>query len=172
MNTVTLVATDLDGTFLNSKKEVYLKVSIMDGMSMIELKELIKERIRLNGSKPVDFSFVGLINKRLIPVVLAEAGIKNFNRPVSGLSNSEIESITRILLDWRFPIRGTKGWTSAQVTAGGINTKEINPNTMESILVKGLFFAGEILDIDGLCGGYNLQWSWSSGFTAGLNASW
>ncbi|HHT62217.1 MAG TPA: aminoacetone oxidase family FAD-binding enzyme, partial [Clostridia bacterium] len=64
-----------------------------------------------------------------------------------------------------------KGWTSAQITAGGINTEEINPLTMESALIPGLFFAGEIIDIDGMCGGYNLQWAWTSGFIAGQNAA-
>jgi predicted flavoprotein YhiN len=75
------------------------------------------------------------------------------------------------LTDWRFKVRGTKGWSSAQVTAGGIDTSEIDPNTMESKLVRGLFFAGEVMDIDGQCGGYNLQWAWSSGYVAGQNAA-
>ena len=75
------------------------------------------------------------------------------------------------MTDWRFKIRGTKGWSSSQVTAGGVDTREINQNTMESKLVKGLFFAGEIIDIDGQCGGFNLQWAWSSGFIAGQRAA-
>jgi predicted Rossmann fold flavoprotein len=81
------------------------------------------------------------------------------------------ERIVDILTDWRFKIKGTKSWPSAQVTAGGVNTEEINQNTMESKLVKGLFFAGEVIDIDGQCGGYNLQWAWSSGFIAGQSAA-
>ena len=62
-------------------------------------------------------------------------------------------------------------WNNAQVTAGGILTADINSKTMESKLCKGLYMTGEILDIDGDCGGYNLQWAWSSGYVAGVNAS-
>jgi len=75
------------------------------------------------------------------------------------------------LTDWRFPIRGTKSWPSAQVTVGGVAVGEINPETMESKLVPGLFLAGEIIDLAGRCGGYNLQWAWSSGYVAGENAA-
>ncbi len=91
---------------------------------------------------------------------------------MSGLSLAEIGNIARILTDWRFSIRGTKSWPSAQVTAGGIDTREINSDTMESKLVDGLYIAGEIMDIDGLCGGFNLQWAWTSGYIAGQNAAW
>lgn len=64
-------------------------------------------------------------------------------------------------------IIGSKDFDQAQVCSGGVDTKEVNPKTMESRLVKGLFLAGEILDVDGICGGYNLQWAWSSGILAG-----
>ncbi len=159
------------GELLNEGKEAYLKVTVMDMMSKEELKKLISKRFQTGAKKPVDFSLVGLINKRLIPVVLLEAGINDLKCPVAKLSAQEQERIIDILTDWRFKIRGTKGWQSAQVTAGGIDTGEINKNTMESKLVKGLFFAGEIIDIDGKCGGFNLQWAWSSGFIAGQNAA-
>lgn len=159
------------GELLNQGKEAYLKITIMDMMSEEEVRNLISRRFQLNPHKPVDFSFVGLLNKRVIPVILAEAGISDLKRPVACLSAQEQDRITNILTDWRYKIRGTKSWSSAQVTAGGIDTREINENTMESELVKGLFFAGEILDIDGQCGGFNLQWAWSSGYIAGQYAA-
>lgn len=159
------------GELLSQNKEPILKVVLMDEMSMDEVKELIIRRIEYAPSKTVEFSFVGLINKRLISVVLMEAGIDDLKRRVSDLSALEIEHIAVLLTDWRFKIRGTRSWPSAQVTAGGIDTREINPNTMESRLVKGLYIAGEIMDIDGMCGGYNLQWAWSSGYLAGLHAA-
>lgn len=68
-------------------------------------------------------------------------------------------------------IAGSKGFDAAQVCAGGVDTREVNPDTMESLLVSGIYFAGEVLDIDGTCGGYNLQWAWSSGYVAGLHAA-
>jgi predicted Rossmann fold flavoprotein len=159
------------GELLSQNKEPILKVVLMDEMSMDEVKELIIRRIEYAPSKTVEFSFVGLINKRLISVVLMEAGIDDLKRRVSDLSALEIEHIAKLLTDWRFKIRGTRSWPSAQITAGGIDTREINPNTMESRLVKGLYIAGEIMDIDGMCGGYNLQWAWSSGYLAGLHAA-
>lgn len=152
-------------------KEAILKISVIDTISYEELKKLLTTRFNNNPKKAVDFSMIGLINKRLIPVVLKEAGIADLKCPVANLTVKDKEKIARILTDWRFKIRGTKSWPSAQVTAGGVSTKEINPATMESKLIKGLYFAGEIIDIDGQCGGFNLQWAWSSGFVAGQNAA-
>lgn len=159
------------GELLKQGKEAQLKITMMDMMRKDELKDLLSRRFQNGPRKPVDFSLVGLLNKRLIPVVLKEAGIDDINRPAASLLNSEKQRITDILTDWRFKIRGTRGWSSAQVTAGGVDTGEIDPSTMESKLVKGLFFAGEIMDIDGQCGGFNLQWAWSSGYIAGQNAA-
>ncbi len=156
---------------LNDGKEAHLKITIVDTMSKEELRKLINKRFQIGAKKPLDFSLVGLINKRLIPVVLAEAGINDVRRPVAHLSAKEQERIVDILTDWRFRIRRTKSWSSAQVTAGGVDTKGIDQNTMESKSVKGLFFAGEMVDIDGDCGGFNLQWAWSSGFIAGQSAA-
>ncbi len=156
---------------LKSSQEAYLKITIMDMMPIEELRTFLKKRWQISSSKPLDFSLVGFINKRLIPVVLMEAGINDAGRPVASLSAKEQERIIDILTDWRFKVRGTRSWPSAQVTAGGVDTREINQDTMESKLVKGLFFAGEIIDIDGQCGGFNLQWAWSSGYIAGQNAA-
>lgn len=159
------------GQLLKEGKEAYLKITIMDMLSADELRDLISKRFETAPRKPVDFSLVGLINKRLIPVVLMEAGIKNLKLPVNELSGKQRAAIMNILQDWKFKIRGTKSWPSAQVTAGGVDTDGIDQNTMESKSIKGLFFAGEIMDIDGQCGGFNLQWAWSSGFIAGQNAA-
>lgn len=68
------------------------------------------------------------------------------------------------------PVTGTQSWKYAQVTCGGISVHEVNPENMESKIVPHLYFAGEILDVDGDCGGYNLQWAWSSGYLAGKSA--
>ena len=159
------------GELLNQKEDAYVKLDMLDTMSLDEVRAIINRRFENNPHKTVEFSLVGLINKRLIPVVLLEAGIEDLKRPVSALSTNEVERIIKILKDWRFKIRGTKSWSSAQVTAGGVATKDIDPKTMESKLVKGLYFAGEILDVDGKCGGFNLQWAWSSGFVAGSNSA-
>ena len=159
------------GQLLHANKAVSLRLTIMDMMSKEALNKLLTKRFEQGSSKTIEFSLVGLVNKRLIPVLLKEAAIGDIKRPAANLTTQEIERISTILTNWQFKITGTKGWTSAQVTAGGVATNEINQNTMESTMVKGLFFAGEILDIDGQCGGFNLQWAWSSGFVAGQNAA-
>ena len=155
---------------LQQGKEAMLKLSILD-IPEDDLKKIIDRRCNADSGKTLEFSFVGLINKRLIPVILHEAGIDNIKKPAAKVTQKERMAIVNVLTDWRFKIRGTKSWPSAQVTAGGINTDEIDENTMEAKIVPGLYLVGEILDIDGQCGGFNLQWAWSSGFAAGKNAA-
>ena len=70
-----------------------------------------------------------------------------------------------------FELTGTEGFDKAQTCAGGVSTAEIHADTMESSIVSGLYFAGEVIDVDGICGGYNLQWAWSSGYVAGTHAA-
>ena len=159
------------GELLLKNKEPIVKITIIDTMSKEELTKLIKERFKNGPRKTAEYSMIGLINKKLIPVVLREAGIQDLKTPVAELSKQDHEKIINILTDWRFKVIGTKDWSSSQVTAGGVNTKEIQQNTMESKLVKGLYFTGEIIDIDGQCGGFNLQWAWSSGVVAGRSAA-
>ena len=155
------------GELLRENKEAILKISIIDDMTQKELDGFLTKRFKNMPEKSLDFSLVGFVNKRLIPVLLKQAGIKDIKKPVRKLSDADRQRIVSILTDWRFKIRGTKSWPSAQVTAGGVDTDEVNPFTMESVFVKGLYFCGEILDIDGACGGFNLQWAWSSGYVAG-----
>jgi hypothetical protein len=148
-------------------EEPVLKVVLVRTLSHAE----IRNRFENGPDLPLDFSLVGLIHKRLIPAILKTAGIVKQNAPVSSLTPKEIDRITELLSDWRFPIIGSKGFEDAQVTAGGIDTQEINPETLESRLVHGLYFAGEIIDVDAPCGGFNLQWAWSSGHLAGFHAA-
>ena len=82
-----------------------------------------------------------------------------------------LKRLADVIRNFRVDIIGTKKFDHAQVTAGGVDTSEIVNETLESKLVQGLFFAGEMIDIDGKCGGYNLQWAWSSGYVAGLHAA-
>jgi len=159
------------GELLQAQEEVFLKIILIDSMRIGELSELLLKRMQNRPEKNVEFSLVGLINKRLIPVILKEAGISDLHCPVGNLSVKERDKIIRILTDWRFKVRGTKSWSSAQVTAGGVVTAEINQKTLASKIISDLYFAGEIIDVDGKCGGFNLQWAWSSGYLAGQNAA-
>lgn len=152
-------------------KKPWLTVDMFCDFQYGELIEILKKRMDNGCEKPLDFSFVGLINKRLIPILLKAAGIVDIHKHCKEVSEEELKNICHKLKMWKFEVIGTQSWTEAQVTAGGIDIKDVNPNTMESKLVKGLYFAGEILDIDGDCGGFNLQWAWSSGYIAGKYAS-
>jgi len=84
------------------------------------------------------------------------------------LNGNNFDKIAYRLKDWRFSVSGTRGWNEAEFTAGGIESSEIAPGTLESKLKKDLFMAGELLDVQGPRGGYNLAWAWASGFAAGL----
>jgi len=152
---------------LAEKQEIFIKVILVNLVTRAD----VEKRLSLSSSRPVDFSLVGLIHKKIIPSLLKEAGIHNHSILVSALSAKEKNKLLQLLFDWRFLVSESHGFEDAQVTAGGIDTSEINNDSMESKLVKGLYFTGEIIDIDGLCGGYNLQWAWSSGYLAGKKAS-
>ena len=108
----------------------------------------------------------GILHNRLGRVVVKEAGI-SLHAPIRQLEDWELENACRKALALEIPLTEPMGMDAAQVTAGGIVTCEFDPETMESKLVPGLYACGEVLDIDGDCGGYNLQWAWSSGRCAG-----
>jgi hypothetical protein len=159
------------GEYLKKEETVWLKLNLINTCSRDELERYLIKRFSNGPEKELVFSFVGYINKRLVPVILKEAGIEDIRKPAGLVSAGEREKISRILQDWRFQIKGTTSWPAAQVTAGGVDVSQINGDTMESNIVPKLYFAGEVIDIDGDCGGYNLQWSWSSGFVAGESAA-
>jgi len=152
---------------LNQKINPVVDVMLLDQLT----RSAIETRFNQSLDKPVDFSLIGLVNKRLISALIKEAGIQKQNTLVRDLSKSELNRLISLLFHWEFKVIGSKGFEDAQVTAGGVDINEVNPETLESKLVKGLYFTGEVLDIDGLCGGYNLQWAWSSAFVAGNHAS-
>ncbi len=156
---------------LENKRQPIIEIDMFPNYSYKELLDLINIRFSYQYDRPLDFSFVGLINKRLIPIILKESNIYNVNRICSEVSNKEIEQITKLLKCWKFKVIGSRSWMHSQVTAGGVNLKDICSNTLESKIVPNIYFAGELLDIDGDCGGFNLQWAWSSGYVAGFYVS-
>ena len=110
----------------------------------------------------------GILHNRLGRVLTATAGVRC--KDCAALSDSDVDALIKVVKSLEISLTDTLGMDSAQVTAGGILTAEFNAETMESRLVPGLFACGEVLDIDGDCGGYNLQWAWSSGRLAGESA--
>ena len=150
---------------MQENKEVMIKVCLVNGPD----KRDVAKRFSQQSSKTVEMSLIGLINKRIIHPLLKELNI-NPHHLVKDLAKNDLNQLINLLFDWRFKVIGSKDFDDAQVTAGGIMIHDINPQTLESKIVKGLYFCGEILDIDGLCGGYNLQWAWSSGYISGKYA--
>ncbi len=152
---------------LDFKKSVTLRLDLAPDMTY---KELFDHLLKRNKNIIVDEFLTGLFNKQVCKMLLKQSGLKKFGVSANTLTPLQLETIAKTAKNWEFEIIGTKSWNNAQVTIGGILTNEINSDTLESKLVKGLYFAGEIINVDGMCGGYNLQWAWSSGAVAAKSA--
>jgi predicted Rossmann fold flavoprotein len=152
---------------LEEKQKVDLLIDFLPQLNQSELLELLRTRMQRNKEKTIEQVFIGLLNNKLVYVCLNQIGIKP-EQSCNEVKQKQLQAIAKQLKEWRVPINGTNSFEQAQVSAGGVAVTEINPHTMESKLVKGLYFTGEIVDVDGTCGGYNLQWAWSSGAVAGL----
>lgn len=138
---------------LQEESKVVIKLDFFPEYSSEQLAQLLEERKNNCPYQSKNDLFIGLLPEKLMKVILKQKD------PESSLKNFIV------------PIAYVCGFDQAQVCAGGVATKEVNPNTMESLLYSNLYFAGELLDVDGPCGGYNLQWAWSSGATAGMHAA-
>ena len=142
----------------------------MDFLPELSNEELRRElERRRETSLPVSELLTGILHNRLGRVLTQSAGLTP-NASVKDLSGWEIGQAVAAVKALEVSLTEPMGMDSAQVTAGGIVTAEFDDKTMESRLIPGLYACGEVLDIDGDCGGYNLQWAWSSGRLAGLHA--
>jgi predicted Rossmann fold flavoprotein len=154
---------------LKKSQEVPLSVNLFAGRTPQYWMEQFDEWQRNSGKKHIRNLLSMHVPAALADIICGMAGsigdIKAAEFNASGREN-----ICRLLTSMPFRINGTESWDKAMVTRGGVSLKKVNPDTLESRLVRGLFFAGEVLDLDGPCGGYNLQWAFSSGFLAGKSA--
>lgn len=157
--------------YLGKSKRPFIVVDMFPEFELEILEDIIKKRIEKSQEKPLDFSFVGFLNKKIIPIILKQSGIKDIHIRCKDLKYDNIKSIVKMLKEMKLEVIGTQSWSEAQVTAGGIDVSQVNPKTLESKIVPNVYFSGEVLDIDGDCGGFNLQWAWSSGYVAGYNAA-
>ena len=137
------------------------------------LEKRIGVRSRLPGRTLEDL-LTGLLHKRVGQTVLRAAGVLPLTRPADTLTPAECHRAAALCKGWELPVLGTKGFGGAQVTAGGINARQIDPQTMGLRGFPGLFAAGEVLDVDGDCGGFNLQFAFSSAYVAAtaIAAGW
>lgn len=154
---------------LREEKEVKVKIDFLPDYSEEEFEGLWAARTLLQKSRTVEEFFTGILNKKLMQLFVKMAGLKG-TCPVEQADDKALRYVFGLCRGWQLHIMGSNPYENAQVCAGGVDTNEITDN-MESKLVPGVYFAGEIMDVDGKCGGYNLQWAWCSGAIAGYEAA-
>jgi len=150
------------------KGEFTAHLDLRPTWSLSDLTARIMARRHLPGRTLEDL-LTGLTHKRVGQTVLRVAGVLPLTRPAATLTDAEAASVAATLKDWRLTVTGTQGFGGAQVTAGGIAAAEIDPATMAVKRLPGVYAAGEVLDVDGDCGGYNLQFAWSSAYVAAMS---
>ncbi len=153
------------------KSNMAISLDFMPEYTPKEVFDILEYRRESLSHLTMEGYFTGLVNKRIGNLIARRAGIEKLSFKVSSLDRAMLWSIASLIKDYRLEITGTKGFNNAQVTAGGVLTEDFDDKTMESKIIKGLYACGEVLDIYGDCGGYNLQWAWSSGRLAGMSAA-
>jgi len=138
-----------------------LSLDLMPTLSKEKLTNLLLSRINKESQKPLTLWLQGVIHKKLIPILLEQSKCKS--RAESDLNRKEINKLVHTIKHLKLSISDTRGWEGAEVATGGINTREVNPQTLESTLVPNLYFGGEILDVDGDRGGFNFHFAWVCG---------
>jgi len=146
--------------------EVELSIDLKPGLTAQQLDARVLRDFAAYANKSVRNGMADLLPQRLIPVVLSEAGVEE-EKHVHQITKEERAAIVGTLKALKLHVAGYRPIQEAIVTRGGVSVKEINPSTMESRLVKGLYFAGEVIDVDALTGGFNLQIAFSTGYLAG-----
>ena len=142
------------------------KIDLKPALSNEALDKRILKDFEENINRNFNNSLDKLLPKKLIPVIVELSGINQYKK-VHEITKEERENLVKLIKELKMSISGTRGYNEAIITKGGVSVKDINPKTMESKIVPGIYFAGEVLDIDALTGGYNLQVAWSTGYLAG-----
>jgi predicted Rossmann fold flavoprotein len=149
-------------------KDVRLVIDLKPALDEEKLDARIQRDFEKYSRKQFKNSLDDLLPQKMIPLVIELSQI-NEEKPVNQITRAERRAIARLIKSFTLTISGSRPISEAIVTAGGISTDEINPSTMESKIVKGLFTAGEVIDVDGYTGGFNLTIAFSTGYVAGMN---
>ncbi len=149
---------------------VLLRVDLKPALDETKLDERVRRDWQKYQNKLFKNSLDDLLPRKMIPVIIALSGIAP-EKQVNKISREERKKLVGLLKGLTMEARSLLGWESAIATSGGINLREVDPRTMKSKIIDNLYFAGEVLDIDGPSGGYNLQAAWSTGYAAGENAA-
>ncbi len=155
---------------LYQHKKVTAILNFMPGFTNEQFHYFLLKRLETRPQKTVGEFLIGMFHKKLCDLFLKCSAIDK-NKPVGTCTNEEIGNLETLIQQFEVEIKETNSFEQAQVCAGGVDTKEVRIESLESRIVPGLYFTGEILDVDGICGGYNLQWAWSSGYMAGKAAA-
>lgn len=154
---------------LAGKRKVQVRIDFLPQQTLEETRTYLEIRRTAMGEKTAEEWMTGLLNKKLSSLLLKLAGISLGER-MDKVDRKRWSRLIEQMKEYETVVAATNPYENAQVCCGGVDTREIDPETMESRLVPGLYLAGELLDVDGICGGYNLQWAWSSGALAGIHA--
>lgn len=147
--------------------KIELSINLKPALTEENLENRILRDFEAQKNKEFKNSLNELLPKKLIEPIIRMSGIDE-NKKVNSITKQERKNLVKLLQDFRIKINGFRPINEAIVTSGGISIKEINPKTMESKIIHGLYFAGEIIDVDAYTGGFNLQIAWSTGYTAGM----
>ncbi len=147
--------------------KIELSINLKPALTEEKLENRILRDFEAQKNKEFKNSLNELLPKKLIEPIIRISGIDE-NKKVNSITKQERKNLVKLLQDFRIKINGFRPINEAIVTSGGISVKEINPKTMESKIIHGLYFAGEIIDVDAYTGGFNLQIAWSTGYTAGM----
>lgn len=157
---------------LQAQKRVTVVIDLMPELSQEQGdstdNRFWSDRLKQQGGQTMEQFVTGLVNKKIGLLLLKLAGIKESEK-AEDVSPTRQKELTKLFRSFIVTVKGTNSFDQAQVCAGGVDCEEVT-DTLESRIVPGIYFAGEILDVDGICGGYNLQWAWSSGMMAGQAA--
>ncbi|MBE5914833.1 MAG: aminoacetone oxidase family FAD-binding enzyme [Pseudobutyrivibrio ruminis] len=143
------------------KKLSDIRIDFIPYLSAEQLKEELNKRFNRNPKATILTALVGFCNEKAIEQIVSYSRIYG-DTTVDRLDEEDIDNLVYFFKNFSIPVDGTKGFDSAQVTAGGVDLSEIDTSSMESLKCKGLYFTGEVLDVDGICGGYNLNWAYTS----------
>ena len=157
---------DID--YLLQKKYIQLKMDLKPALTEEQLDDRILRDFNEFKNKQFKHSLDKLLPQKMIPVIIELSKIDE-NKKVNEITKEERKRLVFLLKNFAITIKNFRPVEEAIITCGGINTKEIDPKTMESKIIKGLYFAGEIIDVDSYTGGFNLQIAYSTGYTAGMN---
>lgn len=155
---------------LYEKKQVKAVLNFMPDFDQATFRNFLKTRIDSHPEKSLGEFFIGLFHKKLAELWIRLSRISS-DRPVSSLHKHELDILLNLILHFETTVEATNSFEQAQVCCGGVDTLEVDPLTMESCLIPGLYFAGEVLDVDGICGGYNITFAVASGAAAGKGAA-